>query len=356
MIAQDHGLKHRTVPDRHFRPIPFQAVSATVVFIVIAAKATSVCLLIPVGPDKLELIRAADVLAAAAFWEPAVTSAVLIDDSLSPRSLDTSLRTVCPRIRLCSLHHPRMGRGHGLWGGLTEGVLAGLTFIDERLTEQVVVRLDGDSMVIGPFARALAERFEEERSVGLLGTVYRDPQGRPRAHDPWHAITRHYSQRWGRCRGYETGNLPRRAFQTVIGPARQVRRTLGLAFAKGYVAGEHAQGGGYAVSRAALSEIVRLGLLQQPDAWRPFWVSEDVIVSVMARAAGFQLADFNGPGEVFGVQYRGLPYPPDVLVSRGYSIVHSLKHDRIPEQELRLIFRDLREGAASRRRSSLTFR
>jgi hypothetical protein len=135
-----------------------------------------------------------------------------------------------------------------------------------------------------------------------------------------------------------------------------VRWALNLAFENGYVAGEHAQGGGYAISRAALDAMAGLGLLERAHAWRPFWVSEDVIASALVRAAGFELADFNRPGEVFGVQYRGLPYPPETLVEMGSAVVHSLKHDEVPEQKLRDFFRQLRKSqlpSQSRSRPSL---
>jgi len=56
---------------------------------------------------------------------------------------------------------------------------------------------------------------------------------------------------------------------------------------------------------------------------------------MLCYAAGFKPKGYNQPGEVFGVQYKGLPAPLPELKEAGFAIVHSIKGDsRYTEAEI----------------------
>ncbi|PYK39435.1 MAG: hypothetical protein DME49_03955 [Verrucomicrobia bacterium] len=76
--------------------------------------------------------------------------------------------------------------------------------------------------------------------------------------------------------------------------------------------------------------------------WLETEIGDDVVLSLLATAAGWEVEDFNRPGEVFGVQYQGLSGTPEELVAAGYGIVHSLKSGSWEnELQLRESFRRL---------------
>jgi hypothetical protein len=72
------------------------------------------------------------------------------------------------------------------------------------------------------------------------------------------------------------------------------------------------------------------------------------MMGLYARAVGLDIADFNAAGEPFGIQFQGLPYSPDTMVARGYSLIHSVKdHGGVREEDTRRFFRSLRHSHAS---------
>jgi hypothetical protein len=87
------------------------------------------------------------------------------------------------------------------------------------------------------------------------------------------------------------------------------------------------------------------GYLSDPLCWLRSGCTEDVMMGIYARAVGMDMADHNGPGEPFGVQFSGLPYSPDILLARGYSIVHSVKDQgELREADTRQFFRSFRQA------------
>jgi hypothetical protein len=53
--------------------------------------------------------------------------------------------------------------------------------------------------------------------------------------------------------------------------------------------------------------------------------------------------DYSDHGQPFACMWRGLPYPPNVLIQRQHAIIHSLKDDkRMSREELQLTFKTLR--------------
>jgi hypothetical protein len=88
-----------------------------------------------------------------------------------------------------------------------------------------------------------------------------------------------------------------------------------------------------------------LRLLEREDLldWRP-WVgtsvSEDVVVGLLTFAARLRIRGYVEPGEVFALGWRELPLPPEQILARGYSVVHSVRDQLYgDERELRAYFR-----------------
>jgi len=84
--------------------------------------------------------------------------------------------------------------------------------------------------------------------------------------------------------------------------------------------------------------------LADPLIWLHTALGEDVLVPMQTKAAGFGLRDAATEGEPFGIRYRGLADTLPRLVSRGFSIIHSVKNDpNVSEGEVREFFRVRRE-------------
>ena len=68
-------------------------------------------------------------------------------------------------------------------------------------------------------------------------------------------------------------------------------------------------------------------------------------MSMYCRSLGFQVMDLSGPGQPFACAWRGLPYPPEILIQREHAVVHSLKGDiRATREELQSIFQEFGHG------------
>ena len=296
-----------------------------------------VILLMSIGPSATELVRLRDFLESVFFWEPAVRSLVLIDDALEPRSLHERF-SLPSGLRVHSIHHPRMGEGEGVWGGLAEGILLGLDWIaTHEPAASMVLKIDTDALVIAPFADKASKFLREHPKAGLVGLYDRHCSGAPRSFWPWNRAMLNYSLPIGTRRTPAGGRRLR--WQVFDGFGRQ-RQILRRARANGYAWGEHCLGGAYLLRGDAVRGMQRHGLFHDPDFWRPTAVGEDVVVAAYVKAAGWDLAGHAAAGETFGIEYTGLPLPPDELAVRGYSVIHSVKNDpHRSEDDLRDFYR-----------------
>jgi len=64
--------------------------------------------------------------------------------------------------------------------------------------------------------------------------------------------------------------------------------------------------------------------LDEPMLWICTPCGEDVVISLYVKRVCKDFADFNSPGEPFGVSVKESPFSPEELVQRGYAIVHSV--------------------------------
>jgi len=106
----------------------------------------------------------------------------------------------------------------------------------------------------------------------------------------------------------------------------------------GYVAGEHALGGAYVHSLAAVRALSGRGWLDLPSL-RHSHLGEDHLFALLTVAAGFKIGDFGGPGDPLALKWKGLPAAPAELITRKKMVTHSVRSwQDLEEREIRAIF------------------
>lgn len=287
--------------------------------------------LIPAGPGAAELDRLADTLESIrAFEAPGRIHLVLVDDAHEPRDLQVAADewASCDVIRTA------------LWGGdvapdpysaMVAGTIDGMRTAAAR-RPAFLLKLDTDALVIAPFAaKLLAATADPE--TGVLGSYTHTCTGAARDWSGWEPKLRRARAR------ISVGRDPLIRYRGRH-KVKAVRRLMSQAWAHGYLSGAHCLGGAYAVGPSLLQ---RIDLLD----WTP-WVhtglGEDVVVGILAAAANLRIRGFVEPGDAFGIAWQELPLAPADLLSRGYSVIHSVRDQAYgSERALRALFRSRRE-------------
>ena len=224
---------------------------------------------------------------------------------------------------------PAPPRAAGGYGGLWVKIGAGYQWMLQRFAPEVILRLDVDALLIGSgLADSALATFAAHPKVGLIGSYRTAADGSVR---DWS---------WGaRMLRMESGPVG------LLHPLMRAcqRRLLRLARANGYVYGEHPLGGGYFHSLSLADEINARGWWDLP-ALAPSRLGEDMIMGLLAVAAGYRIADFGGPADPVAARWRGLPAHPDDLLAQGKLLTHSVRFwEELREPEIRRIFRRARE-------------
>jgi hypothetical protein len=224
---------------------------------------------------------------------------------------------------------PAPPRAAGGYGGLWVKIAAGYRWMLERYAPQVILKLDTDALLIGAgLADHAADLFAADPEVGLIGPYRIAADGSVR---DWS---------WGaRMLRIESGPLGLRH------PAMRAtyRRLLKLARPSGYTDGEHALGGGYIHRLSLADDIHRRGWWDIP-ALAPSRLGEDMIMGLLAVAAGYRIGDFGRPEDPMAARWRGLPAHPQELLAAGKALTHSVRFwNELQEPEIRRIFREARE-------------
>ncbi len=308
--------------------------------------------LLPVGPGDLEKSRLIDLLSSLFHYEDQCRVAILIsdrDDSLLP-GIQELLPSEC---HVEELKNPRQKKGEGWSDGLSTATLAGLRHLarEEELEErrwprcEFAVRLDTDSLIVGPFARQVGEFLDGHPEVGLAGTFRAYPSGEARVKDHVKPMLDGWIQPATLLR-----SLPRLLRQEVsvanLGHTLRRRGLLAKAERNGYRRGEYIQGGGYAIAGTLWRRLREVPEADDPLLFLFSKVGEDVSATVLCYACGLRAADFNRPGEVFGVVSVGLPDTPAALEASGYAVIHSVKTaERQREEDIREYFRGRRHAS-----------
>ena len=284
--------------------------------------------LMPIGPGDVHVARMADSLETVRACEASEEiHLVLVDDHPTPR--DLSKRVGADGwASLDVLRTPLWQDGapdpySAMVAGTIEGMRAAA-----RHQPEFVLKLDTDTVMIGPVAHKLRRVFVEDR-IGMVGSYTKTCAGDRRDWHLWEKRLR---------RATRTIAPSRRRVLRVRSPrdAREVRRMITVARRNGYEWGAHCLGGAYAVGPRLLE---REDLLD----WKP-WVrtaiGEDVVVGLLSFAAGLHVRGHVEPGDPFALGWTSLPLPPEEIVARGYSLVHPLKDQAYgDERELREFFR-----------------
>jgi hypothetical protein len=298
----------------------------------------SFSVLIPIGKSALDLDRLRDLLESLFRYEPDVAEIVIVDDVMPAR--DFSHLTLPPPCRLVVLPNPRRGAGDGWLGGLAAAVIEGNNWLQKNSICDFVLKLDTDALVIAPFAAKVSAAFAARPGAFLLGSstktpnrIYDLPEDFPTApalrklQRPF-TIWRRTCQPWPRL-------------QCILFPRDSRRRALiRAAVRNGYRLGLHCQGGAYALSRHALNQFAAAGILADPLLWIWTPCGEDIVMTVSAYACGGVAGDLNDDGQPFGTLAHGLPDSPARLITRGFSVIHSVKDfEETKETETREFFR-----------------
>jgi hypothetical protein len=290
--------------------------------------APTVAVIMPIAPDPAEVERCRDTVASIAAWERAVRWIVLVDDADQTRDLASTVR--CDGLELVALPRPACASRAGLLDRITANVLAGLAWVRQHTTADLVMKIDADALVIGPFADTIQRAVSEDSSIGLVGSYSRTCTGARRDFSPWAPNV----QRAGR-RVQRHG----RALRLATGRRARVRQIVVHARSVGYEWGEHALACAFAIPRHVYASWGDQGLLDDPCLFLGSNLGDDPVLGLLVRHSGKRLANLVDEGEPFGVAWRGLPFPPPELLERGHSIVHCVKNDaEWPEERIREFF------------------
>lgn len=301
---------------------------------------TRMAILLAVGPGDVELNRLADLGASLSFYAPEVDRLLIVDDANRPDALVNSL---APSLQIITqiIPNPRFRDELGWREGLTIGIWAGLANLAKEGYWDFVLKLDTDSLIIGPPINSIASFISSHMHAGLIGTTHQTPAGldtKWSVFAPWVRLLK------SRFCFYRDPVTQRRKFRWGLGNrAHRQRKLLKAALAQSYQPGEHCQGGGYALTGHALDALAQANLLRDPFLWSKVPITEDVALALCVCALGFKLQAANKFGDPIGVQYTGLAFPPNEMIDRGYTVIHSLKNDlHHSEKELRTYFAKLR--------------
>lgn len=283
--------------------------------------------IVPVGPDPVEIDRLRDTLdSLAAHEDSASIRMILVDDA--------------PLARPLAEHWPgAIVIRTALWekgvpdrqSAMNMGTLDALKCAEGEFA----LKLDTDAVVIAPFAETISAAFRRDELLGVVGAFDKSPRGTGRDWSAWQPrINRAtWPVRAARVSGKACPTLGWRS----QGERESARKTIAAAVANPHYAfGAHCLGGAYAVS-------ANLFRRSHNWDWKPFvrgQLGEDIILGLHCGASGMRMRGMVDEGEPFGISWIGLPSDPESLVRRRYSIVHSVKNcEHGSEWQLRAWFR-----------------
>lgn len=281
--------------------------------------------LIPAGPfTNNDFLK--DTVDSIFYYASIPTSIVIIDDAHNggPQQVAAAFQRVEVVPTIC----PPGKRGH-----LYVNTAHAIDYVLRNYACDVIIKTDDDGLVTGRGGELEALAFfAAHPDVAIAGSYDVDCMGQPRSFV--HAARRlRYLATVGR----------------IVLPAvsRDIRMLLDLARSNGYVMGEHCLGGISIWNAELFRRISARGLLVRP-ALAASGLQEDHIFGLIARAAGYRLADLATGEQPFAVAWRGLPCAPDELVAGGKKFAHSTRSwGEMDEAAVRAVFRAARAAAAS---------
>lgn len=314
--------------------------------------------IVPVDSTPLGIWRGAELIRSLLFWEPGVAWCVLLEDSSSTSGL-SELSLFPSSCTAIALPNRLKSRGGSWLGGLSAGILSALAWIHSHGEAEFVLRIDTDALVIGPFAQAIRKLAQRRRDAAVIGTVGRSCNPETRARQDMQSEPRllRAQRLWPLAPVNDdepdSAQVEVPSFGRVsIWQRRQfdrIRPDINTAVRHGYATYEYCQGGACVVTRMMLDRLATRNFLDHASDWDGLPFPDDYVLAMYARAVGLRLYDYSGLGEPFGVQAKGLAYPPHEFVARGHAIVHSVKNDtRYSETDIREYFTQQRQALKAR--------
>lgn len=298
-------------------------------------------IIVLVGPGEREIRRLNDLLASIVYFEAefvARSTLLLVNDrnALLDRA-DILARTKFREVIL--LKNPYVGTDGGelVYDRLTAGVCVALLDAVDRTENDFLLKADTDAVACGPFAARISHFLRENPNAGMIGSLNHDPDGAKRNTEDW----------WGRWIRGTCGPLPHQWLRLLF--RSRHRGQLGLelkrwrmrhafyrrALRSRWTCGASILGGAYAISAPALRRLrENRRLLEDVFVFNGTRMSEDVAMSMLIAALGFELKEYNRPGDVFAVWYQKPTLPLREVIARGYGLVHSIKSESADEERL----------------------
>jgi hypothetical protein len=219
----------------------------------------------------------------------------------------------------------------GKRGKLYYKLAYGIQHTIERYECQAILLCDDDGLVTGRGGDVETIRFfEEHPNVAFAGSYKQTCTGSVRDFSP---------------------PAKRIRFETTVGLLRRptaamaLRRAVAAARRNGYVLGEHIMGGICLCNPRAAEDMHRQGNLARQDLIGS-GLQVDHILCLLARASGFELADFATGSYPAAAAWQGLPYSPQEIVDNNKSFVHSVRYWKdLDEVAIRGFFRERRTVA-----------
>ena len=293
--------------------------------------------LIPVGPDAVELERLADTLdSLRAHESPSEIRLILVDDAPRPRPV---LAQVDWPDRPTVIRTPVWGRWREPYfkTALIAGAMEGLREA-ARADTDFCVKIDTDALVIAPFSNKIRAAFDADPRLGMVGSYDKKCTGEDRDFSHKARVIASTARRVHVLTRTSGRQLPKRVSYKTGARRRRARQLIDQATANGYQMGAHCLGGAYAISPAMLAR----GALLDYEPWADTWdCGEDVTVSLTVFAAGLRIRGMVERNQPFGLAWKGLPASPEWLVEHGSSLIHSTKDfNGSDEQAMRTWFRE----------------
>ena len=219
-------------------------------------------------------------------------------------------------------------------GGLWLKMAYAFRYVLSNIPCDFVLRIDADALLIGPGLDEVLGSALSEPGQGVAGCC----------RVTWDGGRRDFSPA-ARILAAETRG-PRSWRQPALRKA--LRPLIRLADANGYEPGEHALGCVVGVRFDLLREWQARGWLDD-RRFLPTRLGDDHLLGLVARAAGYGIADIGGPGGPLAVKWKGLPASPPDLMASGAMAIHSVRASgEWNEARIRGYFRQARAGAYSR--------
>lgn len=301
---------------------------------------------VTVGPSAVDERRLVDLIDSLHAYEPTVDPIVLVDNGVADRDLRAGLPREQARavvtVKACRQDHTT-----NVLGVSCVATLAALGYLHSHADADVVLRLDTDALVIGPFAARVREAFARRPDCAMLGVLgnscnrttrsFRDADAEG---DIRRALAVAEQMRADRSR-VDNGDIAQYALfhQPQIDAFLRVCAELEAIRDDAAFTGVHCQGGAYAVSRRFLERLAAAGYLDEPARWSWFPLAEDRMIGAYCWLLQMTAEDCSEEQEPFGVQAEGLAHAPWELERRGYVVVHSVRSEpRMTEAQIREYF------------------